>query len=79
MPSAFRGERVCCDDFEGWEIVDVRLGVDPGRSVGSRTALEGRSTKLLAYQARAGEKIVYEVRNASTPRSFRARVYGVLS
>ena len=80
MAANFRGERVVCSDWQDWEVVDVRLGVDPGRSTqGQSTRLTGYSTDIPIYQARVAEVVTYRMRNlADHPRNLTARVYGTL-
>lgn len=81
MPGSFRGERVVCDDWKEWEIVDVQLGVDPGRSTQNKPMkLTGYSTDVTTYTARVGEMITYTMRNiGDQPRRLVARVYGLLT
>ena len=81
MHAAFRAERVVCDRWEEWEIVGVKLGVDPGRRAfdGASVRLTGHSTDMPTYEARLGELITYEVWNASNiMRRFEARVFGTV-
>lgn len=77
MPAPFRGERVVADDWEGWEVVRVQVGVDPGRWQREPHRLTARSTPLPTYVSLVGETVTYHVRNlADRPRDFAARVYG---
>lgn len=80
MPVPFRGERVVCDDWGAWELVDIRLGVDPGCSqLAQVPGLTGRSTRTPSYESAVGEEIVYKFRNRSEQsRVLDARIYGTL-
>lgn len=82
MPGYFRGQRVVCDATYSWEITDVRLGVDAGRSVLNHDPVmigQSVSVEMPAYETLYGERVTYHVKNTSSYyRPFDARVYGML-
>ncbi len=80
MVASFHGERVVCEDWRDWEIVSVKVGGGPGRGSDKVVRLTGLSTPLPTYEVRVAETITYTVKNVGdTARTFRGRVYGMLS
>ena len=81
MPVKFYGQRLVCDDWQDWQVISVKLGVDPGTHVlqDSPLSLEGVSTVLPTYTARPGERVTYCLQNSNrSPRWFIGRVYGTV-
>lgn len=81
----FRGERLVCDDWPGWEVVGVQLGTDEATRVklsweGSDAGrLKGRDTPLPTFFCRPAEQITYYLRNnREGAATFDGRVYGLV-
>lgn len=78
----FIGERLACDDWEGWEIAGITLETDAGSRVvaGGGLRLTGPVTALPTFLARSGELVTYRVlRVGDRSKQFDGRVYGYLT
>ena len=80
IPTLFKGDRIVCDDWDGWEVIDVRAGKDPGWSSKQTLFLHGVSTDCPIYISHVCEQVHFTMKNnAEKPRKLVARVYGLMA